>query len=396
MLIGLLGKTNVGKSTFFNAATMLNAEIADHPFTTIEPNIGVAYVRVDCVCKESGVKDSPRRSICIDGKRFIPVKMIDVAGLVPDAHKGRGLGNKFLDDARQADVLIHVVDASGSTDSEGRRCEPSSNDPLKDIEFVELEFDLWLASIIARDWARSAKEAEHKGIKMEHILASRLSGLAIEEHLIADTLNAIKGKRFSEWDDNDLLRFARALRINAKPIVIAANKADIHTSRANIERIKATGRIVVPCIAEAELLLRRAASKGLIEYIPGDGRFKVNDESSLSIEQRRALEKVRALMEEYGNTGVQQAINAAVLDALHMITVYPVENEHNLTDKDGNVLPDAFLLKHGSTPRDLAMSVHSDLAKNFLYAIDARSKQRLGADYRLRDRDIIKIVSASR
>ncbi|MEO9366008.1 MULTISPECIES: redox-regulated ATPase YchF [Candidatus Nitrosocaldus] len=395
MLIGLLGKTNVGKTTFFNAATMLNAQIADHPFTTIEPNIGVAYVRVDCVCRELKVKDNPRRSVCIDGRRFIPVKMIDVAGLVPDAHKGRGLGNKFLDDARQADVLIHVVDASGSTDSEGRRCEPGSNDPLKDIEFVELEFDLWLASVIARDWARNAKEAEHKGLKMEHILANRLSGLAIGEHVIADTLNELKGKRFSEWDESDMLRFARALRMKAKPIVIAANKADMHTAKPNIERIRATGRMVVPCIAEAELLLRRAASKGMIEYIPGDGTFKVKD-GSLTIEQRRALEKVRMLMEEYGGTGVQRAINTAVIDALHMITVYPVEDEHNLTDKDGNVLPDAFLLKQGSTPKDLAMSVHSDLAKNFLYAIDARSKQRLGAEYRLSDRDIIKIVSASR
>jgi ribosome-binding ATPase YchF (GTP1/OBG family) len=213
--------------------------------------------------------------------------------------------------------------------------------------------------------------------------------------VIADTLNELKGKRFSEWDESDMLRFARALRMKAKPIVIAANKADMHTAKPNIERIRATGRMVVPCIAEAELLLRRAASKGMIEYIPGDGTFKVKD-GSLTIEQRRALEKVRMLMEEYGGTGVQRAINTAVIDALHMITVYPVEDEHNLTDKDGNVLPDAFLLKQGSTPKDLAMSVHSDLAKNFLYAIDARSKQRLGAEYRLSDRDIIKIVSASR
>ncbi|MCS7141721.1 MAG: redox-regulated ATPase YchF [Candidatus Nitrosocaldus sp.] len=396
MLIGLLGKTNVGKTTFFNAATMLNAQIADHPFTTIEPNMGVAYARVDCVCREFNIKDNPRRSACIDGRRFIPVKMIDVAGLVPDAHKGRGLGNKFLDDARQADVLIHVVDASGSTDSEGRRCEPGSNDPLKDIEFVELEFDLWLASIIARDWARSAKEAEHKGLGMEHLLANRLSGLAIDGHVIADTLNAMKGMgRLSEWGEDDILRFARALRIRAKPILIAANKADVHTARENIERMRATGRVVVPCIAEAELLLRRAASKGLVEYVPGDAVFRVRD-GSLTMEQRRALEKVRALMEDYGGTGVQKAINAAVLDMLHMITVYPVEDEHRLTDKDGNVLPDAFLLKQGSTARDLAMLIHSDLARNLLYAIDARTKQRLSAEYRLRDRDIIKIVSASR
>ncbi len=395
MLIGLLGKTNVGKTTFFNAATMLNAQIANHPFTTIEPNVGVAYARSRCVCREFSVKDNPKRSICIDGNRFIPIKMIDVAGLVPDAHKGRGLGNKFLDDARQADALIHVVDASGSTDAEGRACEVGSNDPLKDIEFVELEFDLWLASIVSRDWAKNAKEAEHRGIKFEHLLTKRLSGLAIDEPIIVGVLQDVgKGKgKYSQWDEKDILEFAKALRLRVKPIVIAANKADVSTARENIRRIQATGRLVVPCIAEAELLLKRASSKGLIEYIPGDDTFKVKD-NALREEQRRALEKVRVLVQEYNGTGVQRAIDVTCFNALDLITVYPVEDEYRLSDKDGNVLPDAFLLKQGSTVRDLAMHVHTELAEHLLYAIDARSKQRLGAAHRLKDRDIIKIVSA--
>jgi ribosome-binding ATPase YchF (GTP1/OBG family) len=395
MLIGLLGKTNVGKTTFFNAATMLNAQVADHPFTTIEPNVGVAYARTRCVCKEFNVKDNPKRSLCIDGNRFIPVKMIDVAGLVPDAHKGRGLGNKFLDDARQADALIHVVDASGSTDNEGRPCAIGMNDPLNDIQFVELEFDLWLTSIVSRDWAKNAKEAEHRGIKFEHLLAKRLSGLSISEPVIVNVLQEVskdKG-RYSQWDEKDIFEFARALRLRSKPIVIAANKADISTAKENIRRIQATGRIVIPCIAEAELLLKRAAAKGVIEYIPGDPTFKVKDHT-LREEQKRALERVRILMQEYNGTGVQQSIDATCFNALNLIVVYPVEDADRLSDKDGNVLPDAFMLKQGSTAKDLAMHVHSELAEHFLYAIDARSKQRLGAEYRLKDRDVIKIVSA--
>jgi len=395
MLIGLLGKTNVGKTTFFNAATMLNAQVADHPFTTIEPNVGVAYARTRCVCKEFNVKDNPKRSLCIDGNRFIPVKMIDVAGLVPDAHEGRGLGNKFLDDARQADALIHVVDASGSTDNEGRPCAIGMNDPLNDIQFVELEFDLWLTSIVSRDWAKNAKEAEHRGIKFEHLLAKRLSGLSISEPVIVNVLQEVskdKG-RYSQWDEKDIFEFARALRLRSKPIVIAANKADISTAKENIRRIQATGRIVIPCIAEAELLLKRAAAKGVIEYIPGDPTFKVKDHA-LREEQKRALERVRILMQEYNGTGVQQSIDATCFNALNLIVVYPVEDADRLSDKDGNVLPDAFMLKQGSTAKDLAMHVHSELAEHFLYAIDARSKQRLGAEYRLKDRDVIKIVSA--
>jgi ribosome-binding ATPase YchF (GTP1/OBG family) len=391
----LLGKTNVGKTTFFNAATMLNAQVADHPFTTIEPNVGVAYARTRCVCKEFNVKDNPKRSLCIDGNRFIPVKMIDVAGLVPDAHKGRGLGNKFLDDARQADALIHVVDASGSTDNEGRPCAIGMNDPLNDIQFVELEFDLWLTSIVSRDWAKNAKEAEHRGIKFEHLLAKRLSGLSISEPVIVNVLQEVskdKG-RYSQWDEKDIFEFARALRLRSKPIVIAANKADISTAKENIRRIQATGRIVIPCIAEAELLLKRAAAKGVIEYIPGDPTFKVKDHA-LREEQKRALERVRILMQEYNGTGVQQSIDATCFNALNLIVVYPVEDADRLSDKDGNVLPDAFMLKQGSTAKDLAMHVHSELAEHFLYAIDARSKQRLGAEYRLKDRDVIKIVSA--
>lgn len=389
MQIGLLGKTNVGKSTFFSAATELMVPIANHPFTTIKPNIGITYVRVDCVCREFKVKDNPIHSICINGNRFIPIRLIDIAGLVPGAHKGRGLGNKFLDDARQADALIHVIDASGSTDSEGRVCTPGSNDPLNDLRFVEDEFDLWLREIISKDWSKMIKEAEHKNKRIEELLAERLSGLSIrEEHIVYALKDA---KKVIDWSDNDILSFARRLRMISKPIIVAANKADIKSAEPNIERLK-TLATTIPCSAEAELVLRLAARKGIVDYLAGDDRFTIKD-ANISKEQRLALDKVRVFLDKWGSTGVQQVINTIVLKILKMIVVYPVEDPERLSDKKGNILPDAYLMKEGTTPKDLAYAIHTDLADNFIYALDVRSKQRLGADYRLRNNDIIQIVA---
>jgi len=393
MLIGLLGKTNVGKSTFFNAATQLNVPVASHPFTTINPNVGMGYARVKCVCTEFNVKDNPVHSVCIEGNRFIPVKLIDVAGLVPGAHEGRGLGNKFLDDARQSDALIHVVDASGSTDSEGKICPVGTQDPLYDVEFVEKEFDLWLTTIIGHDWDKTVRETEHTGQKLEQLLAKKVSGLAINENDVLEVLSKFKAKKPSTWSKDDLFEFCRALRMKSKPVIIAANKADVHPADQNIEKMKKSGRIVIPCASEAELLLRRAASRGLIDYLPGDGSFSVKENGSLTPEQKRALDLVKALMSKMGSTGVQQVINTACFELLKLIVVYPVEDDVKLTDKKGNVLPDAYMLKIGSTTKDLAATIHGDLAKGFLHAVDARSKQRLGADHELKNGDVIKIVS---
>ncbi len=397
MIIGLIGKANVGKSTFFNAATELAVPAANYPFTTIEPNVGVAFARIKCVCREFGVQDNPVHSMCIDGNRFIPVKLVDVAGLVPGAHAGKGLGNKFLDDARQADALIHVVDASGTTDSQGRSVPAGTGDPMFDIEFVEEEFDLWLAALVSRDWGKNAREAEGQGQKLEQMLAKRLSGLAIGEPVIAAAIHAsgLAMKKPVNWTEEDILAFCKVLRVKAKPFVIAANKADLPSSETNIEKIKAAGLEVVPCASEAEALLRKASKKGVLHYLPGDGSFDVKPNVVLNAQQQHALDIVRTLMQKYGSTGVQEAINIACFKLLRMVPVYPVEDEFKLADKKGNVLPDVRLLPEGSTAKDLAQTVHADLAKGFLYAVDARTKQRIGADHKLKSGDVIKIVSAT-
>jgi ribosome-binding ATPase YchF (GTP1/OBG family) len=397
MIIGLIGKANVGKSTFFNAATDLAAPVANYPFTTIEPNVGVAYARTKCVCREFGVQDNPVHSVCIDGNRFIPVKLVDVAGLVPGAHAGKGLGNKFLDDARQADALIHIIDASGSTDNIGRPVRARTGDPVFDIQFVEEEFDLWLESIIGRDWGKTAREAESQGQKLEQLLARRLSGLAINEQTITNAVQAsgLASKKPVAWTQSDILRFCKVLRTRAKPFVIAANKADLPAADDNIKKMKADGLELVPCASEAEALLRKASKKGILHYLPGDASFDVKPEVMLSAQQLKALDIVKAFMQKYGSTGVQEAINIACFKLLRMVAVYPVEDEFKLTDKKGNILPDVWLLPEGSTAKNLAEVIHADLAKGFLYAVDARTKQRIAANHQLKNGDVIKIASAT-
>lgn len=396
LIIGLLGKANVGKSTFFNAATDSSVPIANFPFTTINPNIGVAFVRVQCVCTGLGISDNPVNSQCISGIRYIPIKLIDVAGLVPKAHLGRGLGNKFLDDARQADVLIHVIDVSGSTDAEGKSVNSGEGDPFLDIQFVEEEFDMWIRSIILRDWHKVIRESENLKQKVETVISNRLSGLSINEQLIRTSMDQIGlTKKPGEWTEDDLLLLSKQIRIESKPIIIAANKADIITSEPNLKKLNDLGRPFFPTVCEAELLLKKASSKNLIYYLPGDSNFKIKRRESLSQEQIGALNMVSNVLSKFGSTGIQQVLNHACFQILKKIVVYPVEDEYKFTDKNGNVLPDARIVSHNSTAKDLAFLIHHDLGKGFLYAIDVRTKQRIGADHVLRNNDIIKIVATT-
>ena len=399
VLVGVVGKPNVGKSTFFAAATLKDVPIADYPFTTIQPNVGVAHLRTKCVCREMGVTDAPRNSACVNGTRLVPVKIVDVAGLVEGASKGKGLGNQFLDDIRQADALIQVVDASGSTDLEGRKVPPGSHDPVGDVTMVEHEFDLWMYGILKKDWEKATRSLEQTGGKIVEHIAERLSGLSVT---FADAEQVVlrlhlRTEKPSSWTDEQIMQFVVETRKLTKPSLVAANKADLPTARANIDSLRRTGRGVVPCASEAELLLRKAAEHGLVAYSPGDPAFEVKDPLSLTPAQSHALKMVdEMVMKAYGGTGVQDAIDRSFFGLLKAIVVFPVEDETRLTDKDGRVLPDAFVMKGGSTALDLARTVHSELAESFLYAIDARTGKRLGSEHVLSNRDIIKIVSSGK
>jgi len=395
--IGLVGKPNVGKSTFFAAATLVDVKIAPYPFTTIEPNVGIAYVRIPCVCREFNVKDNPRNSMCIEGNRFIPVELVDIAGLVPGAWQGRGLGNQFLDHVRRASVLIHVVDASGSTDEEGRPVKPGTRDPIEDVLFLEKELVMWMYQILKKDWDRIVRMVEYAKKDVRTVLLERLSGLGISEKELLRALQelGLDKKSPGSWTDEDLMRFAEILRELSKPMVIAANKIDIPEAEDNIKRMMRELKKykIVPTSAEAELALRRAAQKGLIKYIPGDPDFEIVDKASLRPEQEKALEKIREIMRKWGGTGVVQALNTAVFDVLGMVAVFPVADERKLTDTEGNVLPDVYLLPRDSTVIDLARKIHSEIAEKAVCAIDVRTGRKLSLDAKLQHRMVIRIVT---
>ncbi|HVP16869.1 MAG TPA: redox-regulated ATPase YchF [candidate division Zixibacteria bacterium] len=396
-LLGIVGKPNTGKSTFFSAATLAPAEIANYPFTTIKPNRGVGYVRTPCVHEEFNVNDNPANSLCLDGVRLIPVEFIDCAGLVPGAWEGRGLGNQFLDEIRKADALIHIVDASGGTDCEGRLCKLGENDPLEDVKFLEREITMWMANILKKDWPKIARTVEAESKDLLSMLEERLSGLSIKRSHIFEAIRkaGLNADKPTFWSDEDFLRFVDTLRQVAKPMLIVANKMDMQPSEKNLERLKESNRLVVPCCAEAELALRRAAEKQLIDYRPGDCNFKVGKQESLSPSQTKALEVIRdKILLRFGSTGVQEAVNAAYFKLLSMITVYPVEDVEHLADHMGRVLPDAYLVPYGTTARQLAYIIHTELGEGFIYAVEAREKKRVGEDYTLKDRDVISIVSA--
>jgi ribosome-binding ATPase YchF (GTP1/OBG family) len=398
-LIGVVGKPNTGKSTFFSAATLALAEIANYPFTTIKPNRGIGYVRTPCVHPEFNVQDNPKNSMCTDGIRLIPVELIDVAGLVPGAWEGRGLGNQFLDEIRRADALIHIVDASGGTDCEGRVCRPGEHDPLEDVKFLEREITLWMTSILKKDWAKIARtvEVDKKGIYGP--LEDRLSGLGIKRSHVSEATRkaGLNADKPTTWSDEDFERFVDTLRRVSKPMLIVANKVDLPAAQANVERLNKLEYIVIPACAEAELALRRAAEKQLIDYKPGDCSFEVLQPETLTSSQTKALETVREkILIPNGSTGVQNAINTAYFKLLNMITVYPVEDLEHLSDHNGKVLPDVYLVPHGTTAHQFAYIIHTELGESFIYAVDAREKRRIGEDAVLKDRDVISVVSAKK
>ena len=390
MKIGLVGKPNAGKSTFFTAATSATAQIGDYPFTTIDKNVGIAYVRKPCPSKELGLDPNPNNSLSVDGIRFIPIEVIDVAGLVPGAHEGKGMGNKFLDDLRQADVLIQIVDCSGTTDLEGNTVEGA--DPLDEIKFLEDELHHWIGEIVVRNWSRSARAVE-AGEKIENFLSERLAGLKFtREQVILSLRKAKISKPVMHWGSEEGLVLAGYLQKIGKPIVIAANKADI-SSKDNIGKLDKASAIITA--ADYELALKNATKAGLITYNSGDSDFSLNDEGQLNDGQKKALETIRQFLKKNGSTGVQDCIETAVLEKLDLIAVYPVEDETHFTDSQSRVLPDAYLVPRESTAHDLAYKVHTDIGDSFIRAIDCRSKRIIGKDYELQDGDIIKIVAGS-
>lgn len=394
MLIGLVGKPSSGKSTFFKAATLMDILIAAYPFATIKPNTGVGYVRVKCLCKDLGVKCNPRTGSCDGETRFVPVELMDVAGLIEGASEGKGLGNQFLNDLSRADAFIHLVDVSGTTDSEGRE---GIGDPIKDIEMLENELDLWYLSILKKVWRVFARTLQVEKKELSKAIAKQFTGLNIREDHVQSALKVLKfdEEKPESWTDEQLKSFAHELRHLTKPMIIAANKIDKPHANENYEKLKSKfpSILMIPCSADSELSLRQAAKASLIDYLPGSRDFKVH-EDKLNDKQKQALQSIKEnVLDKYPHgTGVQEILDSTVFNLLKHIAVFPA-GVHKLADSEGRVLPDCFLVPDGTTALDFAFKIHSDLGNNFIKALDAKTKQAVGKDHVLKHRDGIEIVT---
>jgi ribosome-binding ATPase YchF (GTP1/OBG family) len=398
--IGLIGKTNTGKTTFFNSATLGTAEISNYPFTTKQPNIGNANAITLCVHKEFRIQDNPKNSRCIDGWRFIPVDLVDLPGLIKGAWEGKGLGNQFLSVAAQSDALLHIVDASGSIDASGKIAEPGTGDPIADIADIEEELVMWYLKLLEGNHDKISR-AVNSGVDIINAITDIFRGIGVREEHVRMALegNNLFGTKFDDFGPQRSKDFCWSLRDISKPTLIVANKVDLPSASEAFRRIREQYKdmIVVPSSADAELTLRRAGNRGLINYIAGDERFEIKDQAALNDKQKWALNFIRKdILGEYMRTGVQFAINVSVFKLLRMNAVYPVADANRLADKHGNILPDVYLMKSGSTVGDLARDIHSELAKGLLHAIDIRDGLRLPTNYQLKDRDVVSIISTSK
>ena len=396
--IGLIGKTNTGKTTFFNSATLSSEEISSYPFTTKSPISGVGHAITLCVHPEFKIQDNPNNSKCLDGWRYIPIELIDLPGLIKDAWKGKGLGNQFLSIAAQSDALLHVVDASGGIDSTGKITEVGTGDPISDFADIEEELIMWYHKILEGNRDKISKLIK-TGTDISDALTDLYRGIGVTKIHVKETFHAtnLEEKDFDDFNMVDTKKFASYLRKISKPTLIVANKVDVEGADKNFARLREryNDSIVIPVSGDSEFVLRRAEQKGLIKYSPGSETFEIIKSDELNEKQNNALNFIKqGIMGEYMRTGVQFAINVAVFKLLKMNSIYPVADEKNLSDKKGRILPDLILLKDGATINDLAKEIHSDLTKGLLYGKDLRYNLRLPTDYQLRDRDVVSLVSA--
>jgi len=383
--IGLLGKPSVGKSTFFSAATMQTVEIGERPFTTIKPNVGIAYVRVEDAGKEFNVQSQPRQGFIKGDYRFVPITLIDFPGLIPGAHKGKGLGNEFLSNINQVEALIYIIDISGSYDENGKFIGHGKYDPENDIKFLDEELLQWYKSLIEKN-IEKIKRAIRAGKKVEEAICLALSGLGVSSNLAEKIF-----ENYGDVDAWNIENVANFIKNETKKILIAANKIDLPYGKENYERLKKKYEIF-PVFSEGELALKKAAKRQLIRYIEGESTFEIIN--PLKEEQKKALEKISEIMKIYNGTGLQKILEIAVFEKLSYICVFPATSK--LVDKENRILPDCFLMKNGSTVYDLALKVHTDIAKSLLYAIDLKKKIKIGKDYLLKHRDVIELISAAK
>ncbi len=390
MLVGLVGKPNCGKSTFFKAATLVDVLIANYPFATIKPNHGIAYVKIHDLAKDFGKISNPREGYVKEGFRFVPFELMDVAGLVAGASEGKGLGNEFLSDLSAADAFIHVVDMSGESDGEGKPSEGYY--PGEDIRMIENELDLWYLGILKKVWTTFARTVEMQKKKFEEAVAKQFSGLKVKEEDVRYVVlkSKLNHEKPTLWTDQDLFHFARMLRKYTKPMIIAANKVDRPNGKDNLEKIKKEFDYpIIACFADGELSLRQADKAGLVDYVPGENNFEIKKE--LTGKQKEALDSIKKIIDNFESTGIQEVMNKVVFEVLKYVAIYPAGAK--LSDSKGNVLPDCYLMPPGSTALDFAYRLHSDIGRDFVKAMHVKTKQAVGKDYIIKSGDGLEILT---
>jgi len=410
MLIGLVGRPSAGKSTFFRAATLADAEVASYPFTTIKANHAMAYVKIKDLAADFGKVSNPREGYVKSNWRFVPFELMDVAGLVEGASEGKGLGNEFLNDLSAADAFIHVVDMSGELDSEGKPAEDYY--PGNDLKMIESELDLWYLGILRKTWDKFSRTMKVQKSKFAESVARQFSGLKVREDDVKDVLlkTGLDPEKVGNWNECDVKKFATSLRRLTKPMIIAANKIDRPKGIDNYNKIKEEFDYpIVPCFAEGELALKEADKTGLINYISGEEEYEMKsglndsedrkfsdseslkEQNKLSDKQKEALDKVKVIMEEHKGTGIQEVLNKTVFELLGYMAIYPAGAK--LVDTKGNVLPDCFLMPPGSTALDFAYRLHTDIGNGFVKAVDIKTGRAVGKSYKLKHGDGLEILT---
>ena len=423
MRIGLVGKPNVGKSTFFAACTLIPVDIANYPFCTIEPNVGFSFIpsREPCPCgvlrkrleegrptsfghERGGSICSPRTGSCESFQRYVPCMLVDVAGLVPGASQGRGRGNAFLSDLAECDALIQVIDVAGTTDIEGNPTgikatkEQAIEQALAEIDFLTNELDAWILGLVQDGWSRGARRIQAEGVKgFTQFLQERLSGLGATDAICQRSFDAFAQQHSDmtspwDWTDDVLILLASSIRRHLFPIFVAGNKADLAPDGV-LKHLQDVLPSFTPCSAETELALRQASKAGVITYIAGQPSFELNQDQSLNEAQKKGLTVLAERVQKLEGTGLIKLLDHVLFDELDRIVVYPVQDENQWTDGDGNVLPDAFVVQSGIHAKQVAYKVHSDLGDGFIKGVDGRTRRVVGAEHELSDGDVLRIHS---
>lgn len=335
------------------AATDAKARVGNFPFTTIEPNVGVSAFEVRCACAalQLSAQCRPKHGSCVNGVRSVPVKVLDVAGLVPGAHEGLGLGNAFLGDLCGAHVLLHIVDASGTTNEKGE--ETSGYNPVNDAEWLELEIEQWIHKNLMKHWPAAARRHATKKQSVAKTLQALLGGYGAKTSIVQEVL-ATEGVQdpcdLTTWDEERVRQFTRDFIAARFRLVLVLNKIDKKDAERWLPKLLAKytdeSRVVL-CSAAAETALRGLARKGHIVY---DRRTNTLEPGSVEMtdKQRRTFESIRdMIVERFGSTGVQEAINCAVKQA-GVVVVYPVRSIHTMMGSEG-VLSDAMTVRRGTT-----------------------------------------------